>query len=46
MCFDEEGLTEQDAEGMHVIRVNTNLDFRLVGNRTRGLAEGGLPVTP
>lgn len=32
-------------EEMHVIRVNTNLDFRLVGNRTRGLAEGGLPVT-
>jgi hypothetical protein len=44
MCFDSEGLTEQDGEGMHVIRVNTNLDFRLVGNRTRGLAEGGLPV--
>ena len=39
------GLTEQGGERMHVVRVNTNLDFRLVGNRTRGLAEGGLPVT-
>ena len=39
------GLTEQGGERMHVIRVNTNLDFRLAGNRTRGLAEAGLPVT-